>query len=128
MRDREVAAGRHGGEQPGHDRVRVVAVRYRVQDRDERDRDRPGEVEQPGGLVEDGLGVAQAGVDVLRGAGVAARQQRAGVGQDNRVVVGLDDPGLGRGGSPRRRPGRRRSVLASQQVITHLVSNHTCSR
>jgi len=59
VRDREVTAGRHGAQQPDHDRVRVVAVRYRVQDRDERDRHWLGEVEQLGGRAEDGLGVAQ---------------------------------------------------------------------
>jgi hypothetical protein len=47
--------------------VRVVAVRYRVQDRDEGDRHRLGEVEQTGSLVEDGLGVAEVGDDVLVG-------------------------------------------------------------
>jgi len=39
--------------------MRIVVVRYGVQDRDERDRHRLGEVEQLGGLVEDGVGVAQ---------------------------------------------------------------------
>ena len=42
----EVAAGRHGVHQPGHDRVRVVGVRYHVQDREQRHRHRLGEVKQ----------------------------------------------------------------------------------
>ena len=68
MGDGEVAAGRHGVHQPRHDRVRVVGVRDRVQDRYQGDRDGPGEVEQPRGLGEDLAGVAQVGVDVLGGA------------------------------------------------------------
>ena len=46
MGDGEVAAGRHGVHDPGHDRVRVVGVRDRVQDREQRDRHRAGEVQQ----------------------------------------------------------------------------------
>jgi len=85
VRKGEVAAGRHGVHQAGHDRVRVVGVRDRVQERDERDRDGHGEVQQLRGPGEDDAGVAQVGVDVLGGARLAAGQQGAGVGEDDRV-------------------------------------------
>ena len=44
--------------------------------------------------LQDGAGVAQVGVDVLGGARFAAGEQRPGVGEDDRVVVHVDDPGL----------------------------------
>ena len=68
MRKGEVAAGRHRVHHLGHDRVRIVGVRYRVQYRDQRDRYRLGEVKQLACVVQDGAGVAKVGVDVLRGA------------------------------------------------------------
>jgi hypothetical protein len=52
--------------------VRVIVVRDRMQERDERDRDRPGEIQQLPGLGEDGRSVAQVRVDVLGGARLAA--------------------------------------------------------
>jgi alditol oxidase len=96
VREREVAAGRHGVHHPGHDRIRVVGVRYRVQDRDQRDRHRLREVKQSACLAEDGAGVAQVGVDVLGGPRVAAGEQRAGVGEHDRVVVHVHHTGLRR--------------------------------
>ena len=68
VRDGEVAAGRDGGKQRGDDVVRLVGVGDRVQQREQGDRDRLGEVEELAGLVEDLLGVAHVGVDVLGGA------------------------------------------------------------
>ena len=49
------------------------------------------------GLGEDRGSVAQVGVDVLGGARLAAGQQRAGVGEHDRVVVHVDHPRLRRG-------------------------------
>jgi hypothetical protein len=49
VRHDEVTTGRHGVKQPGHDRVRVVGVRYRVQEGEQRDRCRLGEVQQRSG-------------------------------------------------------------------------------
>jgi hypothetical protein len=61
----QVAAGRDGIHQPRHDRVRVVGVGDEVQDRDEQDSDRTGEVEGVGGAPEDRVGVPQVGLDVV---------------------------------------------------------------
>jgi len=69
-----------------------------VQECEQRDRNRLGEVQQSGGLGEDVVGVADIGVDVLGGAFPGAGEQRAGVGKDDRVLVDVDDPGLGRDG------------------------------
>jgi len=94
MRDGQVAARRDGVHHRGHDRVRVVGAGHDVEHREQGDRDRAGEVKQPCGLPEDGVSVAQVRVDVLGGPGRAAGQQGAGVGQDDGVVVHVDDPGL----------------------------------
>jgi Domain of unknown function (DUF5753) len=56
-----------------------------VQDRDQRDRHRLGEVQQAVRLAEDGAGVAEVGVDVLGGPGLVAVEQRAGVREHHRV-------------------------------------------
>jgi hypothetical protein len=69
-----------------------------VQDRQQRDRHGPGEVEQPRSLGKDRGSVAEVSVDVLGGARLAAVQQRAGVSEDHRVVVDVHDAGLRRDG------------------------------
>ena len=94
MGDGEVAAGRHGAHYRGHDRVRVIGVRQRVQDREHRDCYWLGEVEQSGGLGKDSVGVAEVGVDELGGAFLGAGEQCAGVGEDDRIVVDVGDPRL----------------------------------
>ena len=67
---------------------------YDVQDRGQDDRRRLGEVQQLRRLVEDGAGVAQVGVDVPVDARLGAVEQRAGVREDDGIVVDVDDPGL----------------------------------
>ncbi len=75
----QVAAGRDGIHQPRHDRVRVVGVGDEVQDRDEQDSDRAGEIEGVGGALEDRVGVPQVGLDVVGLAFGGAGQQGLGV-------------------------------------------------
>ena len=77
MGDGEVAAGRHRVEQAGHDRVRVVAVGYAVEDRDQRNRRGLGEVQQFAGLAEDRGSVAEVSVDVVGGSCPTVGEQRA---------------------------------------------------
>lgn len=48
-----------------------------------------------GGLAHDGVRVAEVGVDVMGDALRGAGEQGAGVGQDQRVVVDVDDAALG---------------------------------
>jgi hypothetical protein len=69
-----------------------------VQDRDQHDRRRLGEVQQLRCLFEDGAGVAQVGVDVPVDARLGAVEARAGVREDDGIVVDVDDPGLWRDG------------------------------
>jgi hypothetical protein len=57
-----------------------------VQDRQQRDRHRPAEVETLPGPAEDRVSVAEVGVNVIDGAAFDAGQQRPGVGQHDRVV------------------------------------------
>jgi len=56
-----------------------------VQDRDQQDGDRPGEVEDAGGAFEDRVGVPQVGLDVVGHALGAAGQQGLGVAEHDRV-------------------------------------------
>jgi hypothetical protein len=71
--------------------MRVIGVRYRVQNRDQRERHRPAEVQQLCGLGEDRGSVAQVGVDVLGGTRLVAVQEGAGVGEDDRVIGNVHD-------------------------------------
>src|SRR5690606_26850369 len=95
--DDEVAAGGEPGEQPPDDRAGLVVVGDVAEDVQQHQPDGLVEVERPAGLGEDPLGFAYVGVDVAGGALRAAGQQRAGVGEDERVVVDVDDAGVGRG-------------------------------
>jgi hypothetical protein len=74
--------------------VRVVGVGYHVQDGEQRDRHGPGEVQHLPGASEDRGSIAQVRVDVLGGTCFAARQQRAGMSEHDRVVVDVHHPGL----------------------------------
>jgi hypothetical protein len=76
--------------------TRIILVADAVQDRDQHDRDRLVEVQQPCGLGEDLAGVAGVGVEVPGGALRAAGQQRPGVRQHDGIVVDVHDPGFGR--------------------------------
>src|SRR5439155_19384220 len=64
----------------------------------EHDGDRLAEVQGAGRLLEDLVRVPQVGVEVRGDALRAAGQQRAGVRQDQRVVVDVDDAALRRDG------------------------------
>jgi PAS domain S-box-containing protein len=94
--DGQVAAGRHGAHDPGHDLVRTVRIRDVLQGHQEHDGDRLAEVELLGGLSQDPAGIAGVGLDVGGGALGGAGQQRPGVREDDRVVVHVDDPGFRR--------------------------------
>ena len=96
MRDGDVAAGRDRVHERGHDRLRAVGVGDRVQDGKQRDRYRPGEVQQLRGLGQDRESVTQVRVNVLGGAFLVAGEQRAGVGEHDRIVVHVHHPGLRR--------------------------------
>ena len=96
MGNDKVTAGGHGVKQSGHDRVRGVGIRYRVQGGKQGDRHRLGEVERCAGLVEDRIRIAQIRIDVLRGAGLAAVGQGAGVREHDGIVVHVHHPGVGR--------------------------------
>ena len=93
MGQREIAARRQRANEAGHDPVGVLVVVDVLQDGHQRDRDRPGEVKQPSRLVQDPACVTQVAVDEGGLAFRAADQQRAGVGQDHRIVVHVDHAG-----------------------------------
>jgi len=59
MRDRQIAAGRQGGHQPGHDPPRVLDVLYQVQHPEQHERHRLAEVQEGRGLVQDRPGITQ---------------------------------------------------------------------
>ncbi|SNQ49285.1 hypothetical protein FRACA_3160004 [Frankia canadensis] len=96
MGEGEVAAGGQGVEQGADDAERVLVVGEEVQDRDDRQGDRLGQVERVAqlGRGEDRLDVVQVRVEVGGAAAGAARQQGAGVSEDDRIVVGVDDAGF----------------------------------
>jgi len=54
-------------------------------------RDRLGEVQGPGGVLQDLLGLAQLGIEVVDAALGGAGEQGTGMGQDQRVVIDVDD-------------------------------------
>jgi hypothetical protein len=90
----EMAAGREGVPEPGHDPGRVLGVGEEVQDRHEQQGDRLAEVDQlPDlGVPQDPVGLAQVGLDHE---GAVAGQQGAAVRHHHRVVVHVHDPGVG---------------------------------
>ena len=92
MGQHQGAAGRQRVDQGAHDAVRVLVVGYEVHERDEGECDRPAEVEEATGVVEDRLRIAHIGLDVVRGAFGPADQQGLRVAQDDGVVVRVDDP------------------------------------
>jgi hypothetical protein len=67
-----------------------------VQDAEQQDGDRLGEIERVGRLAQDRLGLAQVGVEVGERPLGRAAQQQVGVGQHDWVVVDVDRPGVGR--------------------------------
>jgi len=84
--DDQVTARRHGGEQPADEGGRVVLVRDAVQDPQEHDRDRLIEIQHPGRLRQDLVGVPQVTVDVGGRALGPAGQEGTGVQQHDRDV------------------------------------------
>jgi hypothetical protein len=70
---RQVAPGAHAAQEPFDDRLRLLVVGDVAQDPHQHDRDRLGEIQRPGRLLQDRVGVAQVGVEVggsaLGGAG-----------------------------------------------------------
>jgi hypothetical protein len=93
--NRQVATRRQRRRQPLHDRVRLVGVGDVVQDAQQHQRHRPGEVQGPRRLVQDLVRLSQVAVDIVADALSTAGEQRAGVQQHHRIVVGVDDPRLG---------------------------------
>ncbi|CAM5304490.1 hypothetical protein SHIRM173S_05750 [Streptomyces hirsutus] len=91
----QVAAGGQIGEQPADQLVGAVLVGDEVQQRDEGERDRPVEVEDLLRALQDALRIAHIGLEVLGHPLVGAAQQRARVGQHDRVVVAVDDARVG---------------------------------
>ncbi|EGJ75294.1 putative hydrolase/lactonase [Streptomyces sp. Tu6071] len=96
VREHEEAAGRERREEPPHDVPGVLRVAQVLEHRDEHEPHRLGEVERTGGLFEDLPGLAQVGLHVVGGALGGADEERAGVREDDGVVVHVDDPRLGR--------------------------------
>jgi hypothetical protein len=92
----QVAAGGKFGQQPADQVVRAVHVGNEVQQGDQGERDRPVEVQDPPGAGDDRVRIAHVRLQVLGRALRCAAQQGRGVGQHDRVVVAVDDPGLGR--------------------------------
>ncbi len=92
------AAGRQGLLVAVEQRVRVGAVQDEVQQCAGDQRDRLGEVEQLLGLrrVENGLRLAEVGLQEGRPAVLVGAQQAAGVREHDRVVVGVDHAGVRR--------------------------------
>jgi serine-type D-Ala-D-Ala carboxypeptidase len=96
VRQRQVAPGRHGSNQPGHDPVRIVLIADVLQDRHQHDRHRTGEVQYLRRRSKDRLGVAQVGIDARGGTVRPAGQERLGVGQHHRVIVHVHHAALRR--------------------------------
>ncbi len=86
--ERQVAAGRQGVEQAPDHAVRVVAVGHEVQDGEDGQGHRLGQVEGAAHLAgaEDRVDVAQVGVEVGGAPGGVSGQQGAGVREDERVL------------------------------------------
>jgi hypothetical protein len=94
MGDRQVAAGRHRGHQPGHDAPRVLGILDQVQHSEQHDRHRLAEVKQGRPPVQDRTGIAQVGLHVVGRPFRGASQQGLGVQQDDRIVLDVDHVGI----------------------------------
>jgi hypothetical protein len=97
VRQHQVACGRQGAHQLGHDAVRVVIVGDQVQDDQQHQRHRRAEVQGPRRGPHDGRGVPQVRLHVVARTLRGAAQQGPGVQQHDGVVVGVHDPRV-RGG------------------------------
>ncbi len=95
MRQHQRAAGGQCGGQCRDDCVRIVLIGDAVQDGDQHQCDRPAKVQGLGRAGQDGGRVPNVTVEVGGGAGGATGQQRPCVRQHDRVVVDVDDPGVG---------------------------------
>ena len=88
----EIAAGHDRVQQGPDDRSGLVVVQHEVQDAQHDERDRLAEVERGLRGPHDGGGLVRVGVDVAGDRRRGAGQERAGVGQDDRVVVDIHHP------------------------------------
>ena len=95
MADHHVAARRQRAGQLADELIGLLVVLDQVQDRGQDDRGRAAEVKRPGRLGQDRERLAQIGLDKVGSALGGADQQRASMAQHDRVVVDVDDPGLG---------------------------------
>jgi len=66
-----------------------------AQHRQQHDRSRLAEIQRPSGSSQDLIRIPQVSIDVVSCARWSAGQHRAGVRNDDRVVIGIDDAGLG---------------------------------
>lgn len=92
----QVAAGGQSVEKPRDQFVRAVLVRNEVQQGHERQRDGAVEVQDLPRALHDGVRVTEVGPQVLRHGVVRAPEQIRRVGEDDRVVVAVDDVRAGR--------------------------------
>ncbi len=92
VREHQVAAGGYGFDQLIHNRDRLVGVENKVQDSQHHDHNWLGEVQCFRRGMQNLVGVAGIGVDVVGGALNAADEQGTGVHQDQGIIVDVDDP------------------------------------
>jgi hypothetical protein len=90
--DHQVAARRERSHQLGHDPVRIFVVLDEVQDSQQHQGRRLGQIQRLGCGPHDRDRVAHIAVDVLGGTLRAAGQQRPCVGEHDGVVIDVDDP------------------------------------
>jgi hypothetical protein len=94
MADRQVRIAADARDERGHGRPWVFGVSDEMQDPAQHDRGRPGQVEGLCGAGQDPGWVAEVRVKVGAGSLGGAGQQRAGVSEDELVVVDVDDARL----------------------------------
>lgn len=93
--ERQIAARRQRVEQAYGHRTGLVVVADQAEDSHQHQADGAAQVEGVGAGGQDRVRVADVGVEVAGGALRGAGQQRLCVGEHQRVVVDVDDPGLG---------------------------------
>jgi hypothetical protein len=91
MVDGDVAAGRHGARQFGHDGGGLGGIRHVGQREQQQHAYRLAEVQRGPRLPHDAARVAHVRVDDTRGAAGRGCHQRPGMGHDHRVAVGVRD-------------------------------------
>jgi hypothetical protein len=91
VRDDDHTAGCQSTRQFRDDRGWIIGVGNELQQREKQYRDRPVEVERYGSLAEDISRLEYVAVDVLARSALAWTGQCSAVGQDDWVVVDMDD-------------------------------------